>query len=96
MRESMAYMIETGGKKPEPDPNAPPPPLLNSMDEFFDRIKQSPIVRHPSDDEKYDRLIPTHPLSRIRQYLKNIAETIEFDEEVRRAKPYRGIKKRSP
>ena len=95
IRESIAYVSETRGKKPEHDPNAPPPTILNSMEEFFDRVKQSPVVRLPSDDEKYDAALPRHPLSRTRQYLKKIAETIEFDEEVRNAKPYRGIQKRS-
>jgi len=94
MRESMAYMIETGGKKSEPD-STPPPVVVNSMEEFFDRVKQSPILRHPSDDEQYDPLIPNHPLTRTRQYLKKLKETIEFDEEVRKAKPYRGAQKRS-
>lgn len=94
IRENVVSLLETGAKKPESDQNKPPV-ILGSMDEFFERIKQSPIVRLPSDDEKYDELIPTHPLSRTRQYLKALAETIEFDELVLKAKPYRGVQKRS-
>ena len=95
MRESLAYVVENRGKKPEIDPDAPPPVHVGSMEEFFDRIKQSPITRNPSDDEKYDELIPNHPLSRTRRYLARLAETIEFDEELYKTKPYRGVHKRS-
>lgn len=95
LRENLAHIVETKGKKPERDPDAPPPTVLKSMDEFFDRIKQAPITRNPSDDEKYDELVPTHPLSRTRNYLKWLKESLEFDEGVHKSKPYRGIEKRS-
>ena len=90
----MVYSLENVGKKSEPDPDEPPPPVL-TKDEFFDRITQSPVNWNPSDDAKYDQLIPNHPLSRTRQHLRWLAETIEFDEEVLKAKPYRGVQKRS-
>ncbi len=60
------------------------------MDEFFDTIKARPAMPHPSDDEQYDSLVPDHPLSCVRRYMKHIPETIEFDAEVKRAKPFRG------
>ena len=94
MREAMVYSLENVGKKSEPNPDSPPPPVLTG-DDFFDRIKQSPVTQNPSDDAKYDQLIPVHPLSRTRRYLRWLAAAIEFDEEVLKAKPYRGIETRT-
>lgn len=92
-REALSYMVESR-LNPQP-PEAPPPPVqVSSMEGFFDKIRNAPVRRLPSDDEQYDSLVPTHPLTRTRRYLKELVETIEFDDEVRSTAPYRGINNR--
>ena len=43
-----------------------------------------------TDDEEYDAMLPDHPLSLVRRYMKHMAATIDFDDELKRAKPFRG------
>jgi hypothetical protein len=40
------------------------------------------------DDEKFDSLLPKHPLSRLREELKLIAGSVRMDEKVKRAAPF--------
>lgn len=94
LRENLAYLMHPDSKKDKERPTKPPE-VLNSAEELFNRLEAQPVIRLPSDDEIYDKLVPNHPLTRLRQYLKQLAETIEFDQEILRTKPYRGINKRN-
>jgi hypothetical protein len=88
MRETMMFAVDrnhpffAAGLKQ-------PPKAINSMEEWLEEGKKTPVFLHPADDEKYDGLVPNHPLSRLRRYMKHIVETTEFDREVWSAKPFR-------
>lgn len=47
----------------------------------YDSERQDPIMRNLSEDEKYDADFPTHPLSRVRRYLHEIQDSLEFSHE---------------
>jgi hypothetical protein len=94
LRESLAYLTHPDSKKAKSEPEKSPV-VINSADEFFDHLKEQPIIRLPSDDEIYDGLIPDHPLTHVRKHLKHLAATIEFDKEIFKTKPHRGIDKRN-
>ena len=53
-------------------------------------IQDGKFVAHgwSVDDEQFDNLLPKHPLSRLRQELRLIAESVRIDEKVKRAEPF--------
>ena len=40
------------------------------------------------DDERFDNLLPQHPLSRLRQELRLVARSVKIDEKVKRKDPF--------
>jgi hypothetical protein len=93
MREAAAYIIleKEGNLPPEVvEAKKLPPRHITSLDEYFKEASARPPFKHFADDERFDAAFPQHPLSRVRSYMKHVMETIEFDTEVRRAKPFRG------
>ncbi len=53
-------------------------------------IQDGKFVAHgwSVDDERFDNLVPKHPLSRLRQELRLIAESVHIDEKVRHEAPF--------
>jgi hypothetical protein len=43
----------------------------------------------PSDDSRWDEMLPDHPLSKLRRGMAAIAETIEIDAAIRQQRPFR-------
>ena len=41
-----------------------------------------------ADDEQFDKVVPQHPLSRLRRELRAIAGSVRIDEKVKRIKPF--------
>lgn len=64
-----------------------PPKLVNSAEELFSNMAQSPVKKSPADDIQYDVSFPHHPLSRTRAYLKAIQQTFHADQDVITSKP---------
>jgi hypothetical protein len=53
-------------------------------------IQDGKFVAHgwSVDDERFDNLVPKHPLSRLRQELRLIAESVHIDEKVKHEAPF--------
>jgi hypothetical protein len=96
-REAMVMMIDAS-QYPNPDilktvpwpkPNAEPIEV-NSADELFEKMRAKPLVQLPSDDEQFDAMLPTHPLSLVRKRLAKVTETLKMDNmSWQSAKPFR-------
>jgi len=48
----------------------------------YDETFTDGVLMNLSEDEQYDEKFPNHPLSRVRRYLKEIKQTISFDEKL--------------
>jgi len=48
-----------------------------------------PVRRLPSDDEAWDEILPSHPLSRVRRLLPRLAASIEISPAAKRLSPFR-------
>jgi len=57
-----------------------PAEVVSSAAEMFEKMRAKPIMRIPSDDEKYDAMFSNHPLSMVRARLKRVTETLKMDE----------------
>ncbi len=65
---------------------------------IFDRVcdeigwdaakKQAGSLEWEGYKEKYDDEFPNHPLSRVRKFLKSLAQSIEFDDDVVQSEPF--------
>src|SRR5262249_34327903 len=74
MREAAVMLIA----KDDWPQSEEPPVVVSSGEDFFKRITRAPIVRLPSDHERYDHMFPDHPLSKVRARLNAIADTLKF------------------
>jgi len=54
----------------------------------YDQSYEGPSLMNRAEEIKYDAEFPDHPLSRARNFLTNITNSISFDEEVLRAAPF--------
>lgn len=52
-------------------------------------IKRSPLVVSPADDSEYDAQFPNHPLTRVRQALRHIENSLTIAPALANAPPYR-------
>ncbi len=84
-REAMVAMLV----KPEPPKPDQEPVMLASMDEFFARLRQAAIRVLPSDDKKYDEMLPNHPLSKVRALLEYFRQNVKLDKKLVKQKAYR-------
>lgn len=66
--------------------------LTNWQQDPYDRslTGHDLVLRNQSDDEKYDKLFPNHPLSKVRFGLRTILRTLELDKSVLLAPPFLG------
>jgi hypothetical protein len=55
----------------------------------YDSSYRAPFLRNRADDEKYDVTFPDHPLSKVRSYLRELAEQLDVASEIRSAKPFK-------
>lgn len=47
------------------------------------------LISQTTDEERYDKAFPNHPLTHMRIYLQQIRSTVKFDEIIHQAKPFR-------
>lgn len=99
-REAAVMMIEQPAPEYEVDP-APAARPLFSKDISLGRLKgwfrdpydpqfDSIALRTLADQEKYDQMFPSHPLSRARQKFGLVLQTIRFGDDVLEAPPFLG------
>ncbi len=50
------------------------------IEDLLALLKNRPIAATLSDDERYDKLFPQHPLSRVRTYLAHIQDTLYLED----------------
>jgi hypothetical protein len=64
--------------------------VARALNDGTGSIQDGKFVPHgwSVDDEQFDKLLPKHPLSRLRQELKIIAGSLRIDEKVKRATPF--------
>lgn len=72
-----AIMLKLGDDWPMSDGKAV---VVKSADEMFSRMSQAKLRALPSDGEEYDEMFPVHPLTKVRARLKNIVDTVKFEE----------------
>jgi hypothetical protein len=44
----------------------------------YDRARDGEALNSVADDERYDELVPAHPLTKVRRTLRSIEESITF------------------
>jgi hypothetical protein len=71
------------GKSPGPDGT-----LQGWHRDPYDPEGNYPYLPNQADDSKYDAEFPMHALSRVRQELEHIKETIRFDDELMESAPF--------
>jgi hypothetical protein len=89
VREATVMMMLDRNKLATANHAAPPAQRLESMEEYFEIVRNRPVTRLRADDEEFDALFPNHPLSRLRAELHRIAATIRVEDTIHRARPYR-------
>jgi hypothetical protein len=55
------------------------------LEAVYAAARELPPVRTARDDEQWDEAFPTHPLSRVRGYLRRVREGMTVDDAVRAA-----------
>jgi len=75
---AVSVILRQKGEWPEPQEEQPV--RVESMDDFFDKIRESKVRVVPSDDEKYDNDFPNHPLTIVRDTQFHILDTLEIPE----------------
>lgn len=78
LREAMYGMMHAA-----PLPEDAPIVRLNSMEEFFDRVREAAATVLPSDAEAFDALVETHPLSRVRRRQRWVLEHLRLGLELK-------------
>lgn len=63
---------------PQAEPDAEPV-QVSSMEEMFQRMRESKLHQLPSDDRQFDDMYPQHPLSLVRKRLDMISRTLKID-----------------
>ena len=66
----------------EPDSSGAAGEVKGWFQDPYDPEYKGIVLRSVADDEKYDSLFPTHPLSKVRAILKQIQDSIEYEEEI--------------
>lgn len=86
VRESMVtLLLHKQGKLQLPAAKAP----VDTTSDLASTIKKSPLVVSPGDAAEYDSDFPDHPLSRVRQALQHIEQSLQVAPALLNAKPYR-------
>jgi hypothetical protein len=62
---------------------------LSSVEELFNRLRSNPVQQLSSDQEKYDHVLPDHPLSRVRSRLVTVTNSLNFNTGGTNLKPFR-------
>lgn len=66
----------------------PQDPYKGWFEDPYNPSRQDSVMLNKSEEQQYDRLFSDHPLSRLRQYLLQIENSVEFTNEVRLATPF--------
>lgn len=84
--------LMASGKVTMPEPEGPVPVIdsAEQLQAMYAAAREQPPVRTACDDEERDAAFPTHPLSRVRGYLRRVRDEMKVDEAVRAAKPFAG------
>lgn len=86
MREAVVF--DRWMKMHPPDPaTLKEGPIPGWAADPYDASRQDPVMRNPAEDEAFDAIFPTHPLSRVRGYLATIEASLQFDDVLYRANP---------
>lgn len=66
----------------------PQDPYKGWFEDPYDPTRKDLVMLNKSENQEYDRLFSDHPLSRLRQYLLTIENSVEFTNEIRLATPF--------
>lgn len=84
-REAAVSIIEN----PEGIESNDEPESVSSMKELLQKLGQHQIEAVPSDERKYDKDFPDHPLTKVRKYLEFFENNVAINKELLKQKPYR-------
>lgn len=88
LREAMVMAVA-----PEGWPRQEGPPTVVENEEqlaaMYGKMAAAPVKELPSDDPKWDAGFPDHPLTQVRARLKQIFDTLKFEQASRSLKPFR-------
>jgi hypothetical protein len=65
------------------------PISIESMDEFFKLSRQNELKVIPSDDKKWDELLPDHPLTKVRNAIVEFFQNVKINPRLFKQKIYR-------
>ena len=82
IRDSSVFALHAKFDDDEAADEADFDPLKGWAKDPYDETFTGGILMNLSEDEQYDAKFPDHPLSRIRKYMKEIKQTISFDEKL--------------
>ncbi|PHS10426.1 MAG: hypothetical protein COA78_11370 [Blastopirellula sp.] len=73
------------GEKPDEDKELVG---VENMEDSFEQMRNSPIIRVAADNEEYDKSFPKHPLSKVRALQRHVLDTLVISDDVKKSKPY--------
>jgi hypothetical protein len=84
--------LVASGKVTMPEPEGPIPVIESEeqLEAMYAAAREQPPVRTSCDDERWDDAFPTHPLSRVRGYLRRVRDGMTVDDAARAARPFGG------
>ena len=62
--------------------------VLGWMQDPYIKELELPFMMNLSEKEEFDDLFPEHPLTRLRQHMKNFERTIKIDESLKNESPF--------
>ncbi len=65
------------------------PLQVDTVEELFSAMRSTELKVIPSDDRKWDDVLPEHPLSKVRAYLDAFMRTVRINPKLLKQKPYR-------
>lgn len=74
-REAAVMLIE---RDKWPKSNAEPI-VVNSAEEYERLASSAPVLKLPSDEERYDPTFPDHPLSQVRKRMTDVVKTMKLN-----------------
>lgn len=82
LRETMVLNRLTGSGETAIDPDSGTP--IGWLDDPYDPAENGPMTRNRSERPEYDADFPDHPLSRARQILSHLEQSVTLDPNVKR------------
>ena len=82
----MAHLLQEGKAEIDPEKNR----LKGWSTDPYDPEQEFPNMPNMAEDEQWDGEFAGHPLTRVRRHLEKLLDTLDLDDELFEAEPFRG------